>query len=49
MDRSNVSLILKDLANAGKIHTLKENAIPGRPMYPCYHIGDVEGHHPRQR
>lgn len=42
MDASGVSRILKDLSTAGKIRTLKEDAIPGRPMMRRYHIGDTE-------
>lgn len=42
MDASHVSGMLSELANAGKIRRTKEDAIPGRPMRPRYHIGDVE-------
>lgn len=42
MDASHVSGMLSELAAAGKIRRTKEDAIPGRPMRPRYHIGDVE-------
>ncbi len=42
MDASHVSGMLSELAAVGKIRRTKEDAIPGRPMRPRYHIGDVE-------